>query len=39
MQFDPSQNSAVDNYKLLTDLVVPRLIAWVVNWNGFNLLD
>ena len=29
MQIDPSQNSAPDNYKLLTNLVVPRPIAWV----------
>jgi flavin reductase (DIM6/NTAB) family NADH-FMN oxidoreductase RutF len=29
MQIDPSQNAKLDNYKLLTNLVVPRPIAWV----------
>ncbi|HUY03650.1 MAG TPA: flavin reductase family protein [Rhodocyclaceae bacterium] len=29
MQIDPSRNSKADNYKLLTNLVVPRPIAWV----------
>jgi hypothetical protein len=29
MQIDPSQHSAADNYKLLTNLVVLRPIAWV----------
>jgi flavin reductase (DIM6/NTAB) family NADH-FMN oxidoreductase RutF len=29
MQIDPSEHSAPDNYKLLTNLVVPRPIAWV----------
>ena len=29
MLIDPSLNSAQDNYKLLTNLVVPRPIAWV----------
>jgi flavin reductase (DIM6/NTAB) family NADH-FMN oxidoreductase RutF len=31
MQIDPSQNSSADNYKLLTNLVVPRPIAWVTS--------
>lgn len=29
MQLDPALQSAADNYKLLTNLVVPRPIAWV----------
>jgi flavin reductase (DIM6/NTAB) family NADH-FMN oxidoreductase RutF len=29
MQIDPSHHSTADNYKLLTNLVVPRPIAWV----------
>lgn len=29
MQIDPAQQSHADNYKLLTNLVVPRPIAWV----------
>jgi len=29
MQIDPSLHSKADNYKLLTNLVVPRPIAWV----------
>src|ERR1039457_5243304 len=29
MQIDPSQHSYAENYKLLTNLVVPRPIAWV----------
>ena len=31
MQIDPSQHSKIDNYKLLTNLVVPRPIAWVTS--------
>jgi flavin reductase (DIM6/NTAB) family NADH-FMN oxidoreductase RutF len=33
MQIDPSQYSPPDNYKLLTNLVVPRPIAWVTRDN------
>ncbi len=29
MQIDPAKNTYADNYKLLTNLVVPRPIAWV----------
>ncbi len=29
MQIDPTQQAPADNYKLLTNLVVPRPIAWV----------
>lgn len=31
MQIDPNANTAIDNYKLLTNLVVPRPIAWVTS--------
>ncbi|MEQ1695916.1 MAG: flavin reductase family protein [Hyphomicrobiaceae bacterium] len=31
MQIDPSQQTKADNYKLLTNLVVPRPIAWVTS--------
>jgi len=33
MQIDPSQNTKLDNYKLLINLVVPRPIAWVTTIN------
>lgn len=33
MQIDPSLHSVADNYKLLTNLVVPRPIAWVTSVN------
>lgn len=34
MQIDPAQHSVADNYKLLTNLVVPRPIAWVTTQNA-----
>jgi flavin reductase (DIM6/NTAB) family NADH-FMN oxidoreductase RutF len=40
MQIDPSRHSTEDNYKILTNLVVPRPIAWVTSLNqagGVNL--
>ena len=33
MQIDPSTSSNADNYKLLTNLVVPRPIAWITTQN------
>lgn len=33
MHIDPKANAAIDNYKLLTNLVVPRPIAWVTSQN------
>ena len=33
MQIDPTQHSAAESYKLLTNLVVPRPIAWVTSQN------
>jgi flavin reductase (DIM6/NTAB) family NADH-FMN oxidoreductase RutF len=39
MQIDPSQNTTQDNYKLLTNLVVPRPIAWVTSQNVNGLVN
>lgn len=39
MQIDPSQHSAPDNYKLLTNLVVPRPIAWVTSQNADGVVN
>ncbi len=33
MHFDPAYHSAADNYKLLTNLIVPRPVAWVTSQN------
>jgi len=33
MQIDPSLHSTADNYKILTNLVIPRPIAWVTTTN------
>jgi flavin reductase (DIM6/NTAB) family NADH-FMN oxidoreductase RutF len=34
MHIDPQSNTSQDNYKLLTNLVVPRPIAWVTSQNN-----
>jgi flavin reductase (DIM6/NTAB) family NADH-FMN oxidoreductase RutF len=39
MQIDPSQRSVADNYKLLTNLVVPRPIAWVTSQNASGVIN
>ena len=39
MQIDPSQHSVADNYKLLTNLVVPRPIAWVTSLNASGVIN
>jgi flavin reductase (DIM6/NTAB) family NADH-FMN oxidoreductase RutF len=39
MQIDPSQHSGLDNYKLLTNLVVPRPIAWVTSQNADGVVN
>ena len=39
MQIDPSQYSVADNYKLLTNLVVPRPIAWVTSQNASGVIN
>ncbi|WP_295618943.1 flavin reductase family protein [Chamaesiphon sp. GL140_3_metabinner_50] len=39
MQIDPNLNSPLDNYKLLTNLVVPRPIAWVTTQNSQGVVN
>jgi len=39
MQLDPSLQSKADNYKLLTNLVVPRPIAWVSTMNAQGVVN
>ena len=39
MQIDPSLHSVADNYKLLTNLVVPRPIAWVTSQNPSGVVN
>jgi len=39
MQIDPAQHTATDNYKLLTNLVVPRPIAWVTSVNAAGVVN
>ncbi len=39
MQIDPSNNSYADNYKLLTNLVVPRPIAWVTSLSKTGVIN
>jgi flavin reductase (DIM6/NTAB) family NADH-FMN oxidoreductase RutF len=39
MQIDPKKNSNQDNYKLLTNLVVPRPIAWVTSRNERGVIN
>ena len=39
MQIDPALHSEADNYKLLTNIVVPRPIAWVTSVNPAGLVN
>jgi flavin reductase (DIM6/NTAB) family NADH-FMN oxidoreductase RutF len=39
MEIDPSRQSKADNYKLLTNLVVPRPIAWITSRNRTGLVN
>jgi flavin reductase (DIM6/NTAB) family NADH-FMN oxidoreductase RutF len=39
MQIDPAQQSAADSYKLLTNLVIPRPIAWVTSQNRNGVIN
>lgn len=39
MQIDPSQHSVADNYKLLTNIVVPRPIAWVTSQSKSGVIN
>lgn len=39
MQIDPAQQSSADNYKLITNLVLPRPIAWITSQNPNGLVN
>jgi flavin reductase (DIM6/NTAB) family NADH-FMN oxidoreductase RutF len=39
MQIDPLKNTYADNYKLLTNLVVPRPIAWVTSLSKSGVIN
>jgi flavin reductase (DIM6/NTAB) family NADH-FMN oxidoreductase RutF len=39
MQIDPAQHTDADNYKLLTNLVVPRPIAWVTSLSQSGVIN
>jgi len=39
MQIDPALHSTVENYKLLTNLVVPRPIAWVTSQSQSGVIN
>ena len=39
MHIDPKTNAAIDNYKLLTNLVVPRPIAWVTSHDANSVVN
>ncbi len=39
MQIDPTSNTVLDNYKLLTNLVVPRPIAWVTSQSAQGVVN
>ena len=39
MQIDPTLHSKADNYKLLTNLVVPRPIAWITSMGATGIVN
>ena len=39
MQIDPSLNTKADNYKVLTNLVIPRPIAWVTSLSQSGIVN
>ena len=39
MQFDPSLHSKADSYKMITNLVVPRPIAWITSVNEAGVIN
>jgi flavin reductase (DIM6/NTAB) family NADH-FMN oxidoreductase RutF len=39
MQIDPALQAKADNYKILTNLVVPRPIAWVTSLSGTGVVN
>jgi hypothetical protein len=39
MQIDPALQSSADNYKLITNLVLPRPIAWITSLNAHGVVN
>jgi len=39
MQIDPAEHSVADNYKLLTNIVIPRPIAWVTTQSQTGVIN
>lgn len=39
MQIDPARQSSADNYKLITNLVLPRPIAWISSQNAEGVVN
>ena len=39
MQIDPALQSKADNYKLLTNLVIPRPIAWITSQSPSGVIN
>ena len=39
MQIDPALHSHADNYKILTNVVVPRPIAWVTSLDESGIVN
>ncbi|MDO8268686.1 MAG: flavin reductase family protein [Moraxellaceae bacterium] len=39
MNIDPTEHSSADNYKLLTNIVVPRPVAWVTSVNADGVVN
>lgn len=39
MNIDPAEHSSTDNYKLLTNIVVPRPVAWVTSVNADGVVN
>ena len=39
MNIDPSQQAPADNYKLMTNLIVPRPIAWITSQNETGVVN
>ncbi len=39
MYIDPNSNTSQDNYKLLTNLIIPRPIAWITSQNSEGVIN
>ena len=39
MQIDPAHQTKADNYKVLTNLVVPRPIAWITSLDPAGVIN